>query len=90
MAWPFQKPVDIKDVPNYYTIIKDPMDLTTLKTKVMNSKFNTICDYIRDVNKIFNNCRQFNSINSTFSQCANVVDTYFRQLLENLMIKDDN
>ncbi|CAF3475839.1 unnamed protein product, partial [Rotaria sp. Silwood2] len=25
MAWPFQKPVDIKDVPNYYSIIKDPM-----------------------------------------------------------------
>jgi nucleosome-remodeling factor subunit BPTF len=25
MAWPFQKPVDIKDVPNYPTIIKDPM-----------------------------------------------------------------
>ncbi|CAF3539240.1 unnamed protein product [Rotaria sp. Silwood1] len=90
MAWPFQKPVDIKDVPNYYTIIKDPMDLTTLKTKVMNSKLKTVCDYIRDVNKIFNNCRQFNSINSTFSQCANVVDNYFRQLLENLMIKDDN
>ncbi|CAF3485278.1 unnamed protein product, partial [Rotaria sp. Silwood2] len=64
--------------------------LTTLKTKVMNSKFKTICDYIRDVNKIFNNCRQFNPINSTFSQCANVVDNYFRQLLENLMIKDYN
>ena len=56
----------------------------------MNSKFKTICDYIRDVNKIFNNCRQFNPINSTCSLCANVVDTYFRQLLENLMIKDDN
>ncbi|CAF5037589.1 unnamed protein product, partial [Rotaria magnacalcarata] len=90
MAWPFQKPVDIKDVPNYHTIIKEPMDLTTLKSKVMNSKFKTICDYIRDVNKIFNNCRQFNPMNSTFSQCANVVDNYFRQLLENLMIKGDN
>ncbi len=56
----------------------------------MNSKFKTICDYIRDVNKIFNNCRQFNPINSTFALCANVVDNYFRQLLENLMIKDDN
>jgi len=65
-------------------------DLTTLKTKLMNSKFKTICDYIRDVNKIFNNCRQFNPINSTFALCANVVDNYFRQLLENLMIKDDN
>ena len=60
-------------------------DLATLKTKVMSSKFKTVCDFIRDVNKIFNNCRQYNPINSTFSLCANVVDTYFRQLLENLM-----
>ncbi|CAF0773289.1 unnamed protein product [Rotaria sp. Silwood1] len=90
MSWPFQKPVDVKDVPNYYKIIKDPMDLTTLKTKVLNNKFRTICDFIRDVNKIFNNCRQFNPIDSAFSQCANVVDNCFRQLLENLMIKDQN
>ncbi|CAF2461486.1 unnamed protein product [Rotaria sp. Silwood2] len=90
MSWPFQKPVDVKDVPNYYKIIKDPMDLTTLKTKVLNNKFRTICDFIRDVNKIFNNCRQFNPIDSAFSQCANVVDNCFRQLLENLMTKDQN
>ena len=105
MSWPFQKPVDVKDVPNYYKIIKDPMgkreeamneldrfdcfvDLTTLKSKVLSNKFRTICDFIRDVNKIFNNCRQFNAIDSTFSQCANVVDHRFRQLLENLMVKD--
>lgn len=107
MSWPFRKPVDVKDVPNYYKIIKDPMgkadeenaameshllssgsDLTTLKTKVLSNKFKTICDFIRDVNKIFNNCRQFNAIDSTFSQCANVVDNHFRQLLENLMMKD--
>jgi len=106
MSWPFQKPVDVKDVPNYYKIIRDPMgkrneflknfnsfvfkDLTTLKTKVLSNKFKTICDFIRDVNKIFNNCRQFNAIDSTFSQCANVVDNCFRQLLENLMVKEQN
>jgi len=66
------------------------MDLTTLKTKVLSNKFKTICDFIRDVNKIFNNFRQFNAINSTFSQCANVVDNYFRQLLENLMVREQN
>jgi len=104
MAWPFLKPVDSKDVPNYYTVIKDPMgkhnlslsftvfqllllDLTTLKTKLLNSKFDTVCDYVRDVNKIFNNCRQFNPIHSTLSQCANVVDNTFRSLLEDLMMK---
>jgi histone acetyltransferase len=65
-------------------------DLTTLKTKILSNKFKTICDFIRDVNKIFNNCRQFNAIDSTFSQCANVVDNYFRHLLENLMVKEQN
>lgn len=66
------------------------LDLTTLKTKVLNNKFRTICDFIRDVNKIFNNCRQFNPIDSAFSQCANVVDNCFRQLLENLMVRDQH
>lgn len=66
------------------------LDLTTLKSKLLNGKFQTICDYVRDVNKIFNNCRQFNPINSTLSQCANVVDNYFRALLENQMIGEKN
>ncbi len=70
--------------------IIDCLDLTTLKSKVLSNKFKTICDFIRDVNKIFNNCRQFNAIDSTFSQCANVVDNCFRQLLENLMVKEQN
>jgi len=26
-SWPFQKPVDPKKVPDYYGIIKEPMDL---------------------------------------------------------------
>ncbi len=37
MAWSFQKPVDIKDVPNYYTIIKDPMG--KLKSKNFQFEF---------------------------------------------------
>lgn len=24
-AWPFKEPVDVRDVPDYYDIIKDPM-----------------------------------------------------------------
>ena len=72
------------------SIYTSRLDLSTLRSKVMNSQFRTLCDFVRDVNKIFNNCRQFNPINSTLSQCANVVDTCFRQLLEQLMIKDEH
>lgn len=27
-AWPFKEPVDARDVPDYYNIIKDPMGMT--------------------------------------------------------------
>lgn len=29
-AWPGMEPVDARDVPDYYDIIKDPMDLKTM------------------------------------------------------------
>nr|GEY93712.1 histone acetyltransferase GCN5 isoform X2 [Tanacetum cinerariifolium] len=33
-AWPFKDPVDVRDVPDYYDIIKDPMDLKTMAKQV--------------------------------------------------------
>nr|GFB94470.1 histone acetyltransferase GCN5 [Tanacetum cinerariifolium] len=36
-AWPFKDHVDVRDVPDYYDIIRDPMDLKTMAKRV-NSK----------------------------------------------------
>lgn len=33
-SWPFRKPVDAKKVPDYYDIIKDPMDLEKIQTNL--------------------------------------------------------
>lgn len=33
-AWPFARPVNKKNVKDYYTIIKEPMDLETVEKKV--------------------------------------------------------
>ena len=27
-AWPFSNPVDVKEAPNYYRVIRDPMGIT--------------------------------------------------------------
>nr|GEV44152.1 histone acetyltransferase GCN5 isoform X1 [Tanacetum cinerariifolium] len=33
-AWPFKDPVDVRDVPDYYDIIRDPIDLKTMAKRV--------------------------------------------------------
>ena len=43
-AWPFREPVDAValGVPEYYTIIKNPMDLGTIHNKLLSGKYKVI------------------------------------------------
>ena len=59
-AWPFVKPVNPKAFPTYKKIIKQPMDLTTIKKKLESGNMKTREDFISSVNLIFENCELFN------------------------------
>ena len=37
-AWPFLEPVGKKQFPEYYKVIKKPMDLQTMRTKLEDGK----------------------------------------------------
>ena len=39
MAEPFLEPVDPKQVADYYEVIKDPMDLSTVEAKLANGEY---------------------------------------------------
>ena len=36
--WPFLQPVDRKKVPDYYKVIKNPMDFQTVRNKLKDGK----------------------------------------------------
>ncbi|XP_016657124.1 bromodomain-containing protein 3 isoform X4 [Acyrthosiphon pisum] len=61
-AWPFYKPVDAAwlGLHDYHDIIKKPMDLGTVKTKLDNREYKNSKDFAADVNLIFSNCYKYN------------------------------
>ncbi|VDI43251.1 nucleosome-remodeling factor subunit BPTF [Mytilus galloprovincialis] len=84
MAWPFLEPVDPNEVPDYYTVIKDPMDLTTVERRIQNRHYVKLIEFIKDITKIFDNCRLYNTPDTPFYQCAEVLDTFFGQRIKAL------
>jgi len=67
---PFKQPVDPKVNPNYYDIVKEPMDLQTIETKVNYKEYGCMTDFIGDIMKIFENCRYFNQEGSNVAKSA--------------------
>jgi histone acetyltransferase len=72
--WPFVQPVNKVEVPDYYEVIKEPMDLSTMEIKLENDKYESMDDFIYDCKLIFNNCRQYNGENTTFYKNANKLE----------------
>ncbi|XP_062853895.1 nucleosome-remodeling factor subunit BPTF-like isoform X2 [Trichomycterus rosablanca] len=82
MAWPFLDPVDPEDAPDYYRVIKEPMDLSTMEERLLNHHYSKLTEYVADMTKIFDNCRYYNPSDSSFYQCAEVLETFFVQKLK--------
>jgi bromodomain-containing factor 1 len=61
----FLKPVDpIKDkISQYFTIIKKPMDLLTMRKKLHKNQYKNFDEFTKDIDLIVWNCMKFNAGN---------------------------
>ncbi|XP_068508282.1 bromodomain testis-specific protein isoform X1 [Syngnathus scovelli] len=61
-SWPFRQPVDAIELhlPDYYTIIKNPMDMGTIKKRLQNKYYWKAMECIQDFNTMFTNCYTYN------------------------------
>lgn len=82
-AWPFKEPVDRRDVPDYYDIIKDPMDLKTMWKRLESEQYYITLDmFVADVKRMFSNARTYNSPETIYYKCANKLDSFFVSKLQ--------
>ncbi|XP_025111165.1 ATPase family AAA domain-containing protein 2-like isoform X3 [Pomacea canaliculata] len=56
----FTKPVDVEDVPDYYDIIKNPMDLSMMMSKIDLHKYSTASAFMDDIYLICSNALEYN------------------------------
>lgn len=75
-AWPFLIPVNKDDVHDYYDVIKEPMDLSTMEQKLEMDQYTTPEDFTKDATLIFKNCRQYNSEGTPYTKSANKLEKY--------------
>ncbi|XP_024152915.1 bromodomain-containing protein 2a isoform X1 [Oryzias melastigma] len=61
-AWPFYKPVDAVSLGlhDYHEIIKQPMDLSTIKRKMDSREYRDAQQFSADVRLMFSNCYKYN------------------------------
>ncbi|KAM4521969.1 ATPase family AAA domain-containing protein 2B isoform 2-T2 [Odontesthes bonariensis] len=56
----FSKPVDIEEVSDYLEVIRQPMDLSTVMTKIDTHRYLTAKDFLVDVDLICSNALEYN------------------------------
>ena len=61
-------------------------DLATVDKKMVAGEYLFLSEFVKDVTKIFDNCRYYNPRDSPFYKCAEVLESFFVQKLK--LIKD--
>ena len=68
----FAEPVDPVAVPQYRQVIEHPMDLGTVRDKVLHDQYRSFPAFVRDCDLIWDNCFRFNPTDSIFYRAAQV------------------
>ena len=79
MATEFRQPVP-KSLTWYHDIIKKPMDLGTVASKLNRGAYQTLPELQADMQRIWDNCRQFNEPDSDIGLAGSQLCDFWRRI----------
>lgn len=89
-AWPFDQPVDTKQLklPDYFNVNPRPMDFTTIKKRLENYWYYDAIECIVDFKQVFSNCYRYNRPTEDVVMMAKAVEELFLDKLEELPVEE--
>ena len=77
-AWAFKQPVDpvLLNIPDYFSIIKKPMDLSTIRRNLEDGVYSNPWEFIDHVQLMFNNAWLYNKKSTRVYKSCTKVSTY--------------
>ncbi|KAK7499219.1 hypothetical protein BaRGS_00009479 [Batillaria attramentaria] len=88
-AW-FTQPVDPADAPDYYSIIKSPMDFATIRKKLEGGQYAQFDDFHADMLLVRSNCFLYNPPNTRVCRDCVQVFNFYQQEIDRLLDKSAN
>lgn len=85
----FERLPDKAEYPAYFVAIKDPIALDTIKKKAKRKKYQSLEQFMKDLDLMFNNAKQFNEDGSEIYQDAVELHAEAQKLLEIEKAKPD-
>ena len=82
----FSKPVDPVQMklPTYFDVIKEPMDLSSMESKLKNREYPSVADYVGDFDRMVNNAIRFNGQQHPVAQSGMMIRSQFEAQLRKL------
>ena len=84
---PFREPVnpELLGLPDYFNVVKKPMDLSTIKKKLDDGTYSNPQEYVDDMWLMFNNAWLYNKKTSKVYKCCTKLSEIFSQCIDNTM-----
>ncbi|GKV05435.1 hypothetical protein SLEP1_g17450 [Rubroshorea leprosula] len=78
-GWVFNTPVDVVklNIPDYVTVIKHPMDLGTIKNKIVSGQYSSPLGFAADVRLTFSNATTYNPPGNNVHVMAQTLSKFF-------------
>jgi histone acetyltransferase len=83
-AWPFLKPVDKDEIPDYYETVKAPMDLSAMEERLEHRCYTTLKLFIDDLKLVSSNCKLYNDATTVYAKCAVKLEKYMWTLARDI------
>ncbi|XP_073999443.1 bromodomain-containing protein 140 isoform X2 [Rhodnius prolixus] len=82
----FIEPVDLTEVPDYTNVVKHPMDLSTMRSKIDAFEYDSLAQFQADFELMISNCLAYNSEDTVFYRAALKMRDQARALLKQARI----